>query len=58
MFLQLGVIPRARNKVIEIVTDAEGYLITTHVKKKESKKQSFRIYLPDGKMVGKAEPFS
>ena len=40
MFAQLEVIPRTRNKLAEIITIAERYLITTHVK---SKKQSFRI---------------
>ena len=45
MFVQLGVIPRARNKFVEIVADAERYLTITHVKIKESKKQLFRICL-------------
>ena len=44
MFAQLEVIPRTRNKLAEIITIAERYLITTHVKKNvKSKKQSFRI---------------
>ena len=33
MFAQLEVIPRTRNKLAEIITIAERYLITTHVKK-------------------------
>ena len=45
-FAQLGVIPRTRNKFVEIVAVTESYLITNHVKNKESKKQSFRICLP------------
>ena len=44
--MQLGVIPRTRNKFVEIVAVAERYLIITHVKNKESKKQPFRIWLP------------
>ena len=44
---QLGVMPRTRNKFVEIVATAECYLIITYVKKnKESKKQPFRICLP------------
>ena len=31
MFAQLEVIPRTRNKLAEIITIAERYLITTHV---------------------------
>ena len=47
MFAQLGVIPIIRNKFVEVVAVAEGYLIITHLKKnKESKKQLFRICLP------------
>ena len=39
--------PRARNKFVEIVAAAEPYLIITHMlKNSESKKPSFRIYLP------------
>ena len=46
MFAQLGVIPRARNKFVEIVAAAEGYLTITHMyKNSQSKKQSFRICL-------------
>ena len=45
MFVQLGVIPRTRNKFVEIVADAERYLTITHVKIKESKKQPFQICL-------------
>ena len=33
MFARLRVIPRARNKFVEIVAAAERYLIITHVKK-------------------------
>ena len=58
-FAQLGVIPRTRNKFVEIVAVTECYLITNHVKNKESKKQSFRICLPvtlaDGRMSMKTE---
>ena len=44
---QLEVVQRARNKFVEIVAAADGPLSITHVKNnKESKKQSFRIYLP------------
>ena len=43
---QLGVITRTRNKFVEIAAVAECYLIITHVKNKESKKQPFQIYLP------------
>ena len=46
VFVQLGVIPRTRNKFVEIVAVAERYLIITHFKNKESKKQPFRIWLP------------
>ena len=45
-FAQLGVIPRTRNKFVEIVAVADCYLTSNHVKNKESKKQSFRICLP------------
>ena len=31
VFAQLGVIPRARNKFVEIVAAAERYLIITHM---------------------------
>ena len=31
VFAQLGVIPRARNKFVEIVAAAECYLIITHM---------------------------
>ena len=51
--------PRTRNKFVEIVAVAECYLIRKHVKKKESKKQPFRICvsvkLADGKMSMKKE---
>ena len=33
VFAQLGAIPRARNKFVEIVAAAEHYLIITHIKK-------------------------
>ena len=36
-FAQVGVIPRTRNKFVEIIVVAECYLITNHVKNKESK---------------------
>ena len=42
---ELGVIPRTRNKFVEIVAVAESYLIINNVKNKESKKQSFQICL-------------
>ena len=45
-FVQLGVIARTRNNFVEIKAVTEGYLIITHVKNKESKKQPFRISLP------------
>ena len=58
-FAKLGVISRTRNKFIETVAVAERYLITNHVKTKESKKQPFRIHLPvkldDGRMPMKKE---
>ena len=46
VFAQLGVIPRIRNKFVEIVAVVERYLIITHLKTKESKKQPFQICLP------------
>ena len=56
---QLGVIPRTKNKFVEIVAVAECYLITNHVKNKKSKKQFFRICPPvklaDGRMPMKQE---
>ena len=59
---QLGVIPRTRNKFVEIVAVAECYLIITHVKDKESKKKPFRICLPvklvDERMLIKKEKVS
>ena len=58
-FAQLGVILRTRNKFVETVAFAECYLITNHVKIKESKKQPFQIYVPvklvDGRMSMKKE---
>ena len=54
MFTQLGVIPRAGYKYVEIVAAVESYLITNHVNNKKSKKQPFQICLPvklsDGRM--------
>ena len=44
-FAQLGVIPRIRNKFVETVAVAERYLIITHLKNKESKKQPCQICL-------------
>ena len=44
VFAQSKVIPKTRNKFVEIVAAAERYLIKTHIKKnKESKKHPFRI---------------
>ena len=62
-FEQLGVIPRTRNEFFEIAAVAECYLIITHVKNKESKKQPLRIGLPvklaDGRIsIKKEEIFS
>ena len=45
-FARLGIIPTTKNKFVEIVAIAECYLVTNHVKNKESKKQPFRICLP------------
>ena len=45
MFAQLGVVPKTRSKFVEIMAAGKCYLITTHVKNKESKKQPFRICL-------------
>ena len=41
VFEELGVIPRIRNKFVEIVAAAERYFIIAHVKNKESKEQPF-----------------
>ena len=53
--VQLGVTQRIRNKVVEMAAVAECFLIITHVKNKESKKQLFQIYLllklADGKIL-------
>ena len=46
VFAQLGVIPRTRNRSAEVAAVVERYLIITHLKNKESKKQSFWIRLP------------
>ena len=40
MFAQLGVIPIIRNKFVELVAVAEGYLIITHLKKKKGIKEA------------------
>ena len=54
MIAQLEVVPRTRNKFVEIVVAVERYLIITYAKNKESKRQSFRICIPvklaDGRM--------
>ena len=56
-FAQLGATPRTRNRFDEILAVAECYLISNHVKNKESKKQPFQICLPvklaDGRMFMK-----
>ena len=57
-FAQLVVIPRTRNRFFEIVAVAECYLITSHVKTKESKKHPFRclpVKLADGRISMKKE---
>ena len=46
VFMQLGIIRRARNNFVEIVTVAKRYFIIAHVRNKESKKQLFRIRFP------------
>ena len=45
-FAQLRVIPRTRNKFVEVVAVAKRDFIIAHVKNKESKKHPFRICLP------------
>ena len=45
-FTQLGVIPRAKNKIFETVVVAERCSVRTHVKSKESKNQLFLTNLP------------
>ena len=54
-FAQLGIIPKTKNKFVEIVAVAECCLITNHVKKK----QPFQIWVPvklaDGRMSVKKE---
>ena len=61
VFVQLGIIPRTTNKLVEIVTVAVRYLVIT-VKDKESKKQPSLICLPlklaDGWMSIKKEKVS
>ena len=52
-FAELGVITRTSNKFLEVVAVAEGYLIITHVKNKEIKKQPLRIYLSIKLAIGK-----
>ena len=58
-FAQLGVTLRTRNRFDEIVAVAVCYLISNHVKNKESKKQPFQICLhmklADGSMSMKKE---
>ena len=60
-FAQLGLIPRTKNKFVEIVAIGDCYLIAIHVKNKKSKKQPFRICLlvtlVDGRMSMKKEKF-
>ena len=51
-FAQLGVIPKTRNKLVEIVAVAKRYHIIAHEKIKESKKQPFGIRLPVTLTVG------
>ena len=57
VFAKSGVIPRTRNKFVEIVTVAGPYFIIAHLKNEESKKQPFRICLPvklaDGRILKK-----
>ena len=57
VFAQLAVIPRIRNRFVEIVAVAEHYFIIAHVTDKKSKKQPFWIRLPvklpDGIMSAK-----
>ena len=59
MFAQSGLISRTRKKFVEIVVVAECYLLTNHVKNKESRKQSFQICFPvkltDGRISVKKE---
>ena len=54
VFVQLGVIPQTRSKFVEIVAAGECYLVTTHIKNKESQKQLILICpslkLADGRM--------
>ena len=62
-FAQLRVIPRTRNKFVEVVAVAKHDFIIAHVKNKESKKHPFRICLPvklaDGKTsIKKGKIFS
>ena len=62
-FAQFGVTPRTRNRLDEIVAVSECYLISNHVKNKESKKQPFQICLPvklaDGRVsMKKGKKFS
>ena len=59
VFAQLGVIPRIRNKIVEIVAVAERNFMIGHVKHEESKKQPFCVNLADGRMpVKKGKIFS
>ena len=53
VFGELGVITRTSNKFPEVVAVSECYLIITHVKNKEIKKQRLRIYLSIKLAIGK-----
>ena len=52
-FAELGVITRTSNKFPEVVAVSECYLIITHVKNKEIKKQRLRIHLSIKLAIGK-----
>ena len=52
-FAELGVLTRTSNKFLVVVAVAECYLITTHVKSKETKKQPLRIHLSIKLAIGK-----
>ena len=45
VFPQLEVIPKTRNKFVEIVVVAERYVIVTHVKKQRIKEAAVQICL-------------
>ena len=59
VFAQFRVIPRTGNRFFKTVAVAECYLVITHIKNKESKKRTFRIYhavnLADGRTSIKKE---